>query len=250
MGRRGPANGLSVPAGNKVEALAAGGRTVIGCILNGMVQLISHALDAGQKAAPGLACPLGIRHKVLLLAWHPLPRLGDMLFDLGLLATLNLDQLDHPAGGLVPLGDEGPPGAHLLDVLHGEHGRFAQGQPLGDHPGQAADLLLARLAAGGLGVMSAIRASMQPTDRATRQHGNRIHGPDIFLQMQGLRVVCLVHGERLGVVIDGDVHRASQPTFYPRAGATAASEQVHVDGKLQVERGPGHLGPDGTGAAK
>ncbi|MNX72625.1 hypothetical protein D3C86_1039850 [compost metagenome] len=118
MSRGGPANGLPVPAGNEVEALAAGGRTVIGCILDGMVQLIAHALDAGQKAAPSLARPLGIRYQILLLAWHPLPGFGDMLFDLGLLAVLNLDQLDHPAGGLVPLGDEGPPGAHLLDVFH------------------------------------------------------------------------------------------------------------------------------------
>ncbi|MNX72626.1 hypothetical protein D3C86_1039860 [compost metagenome] len=91
---------------------------------------------------------------------------------------------------------------------------------------------------------------MQPTDRAPRQHRNRIHGPDIFLQVQGFRVVRLVHGERLGVVVNGDVHRAPQPTLYPRAGATAAGEQVHVDGRLQIERGPGHLGPDGAGAAK
>ena len=173
-----------------------------------------------------------------------------MLLDLGLLAVLNLYQLDHPAGGLVPLGDEGPPGAHLLDVLHGEHGRFAQRQPLGDHPGEAADLLLARLTAGGLAVMGTVRAGMQPTDRAPRQHRNWINGPDILLQMQGLRVVCLVHGERFGVVVDGDVHLAPQTAFDPCAGTAATGEQVHVDGRVQVERGPGHFGPDSAGAAK
>ncbi|MNN32174.1 hypothetical protein D3C81_1458870 [compost metagenome] len=90
---------------------------------------------------------------------------------------------------------------------------------------------------------------MEPTDRAPRQHRNRIHGPDIFLQVQGFRVIRLVHGERLGVVVDGDVHRDPQSTLEPGTGATAASEHVHVDGGFQIERSPGYLGSDGVGTA-
>lgn len=55
---------------------------------------------------------------------------------------------------------------------------------------------------------------------------DRVYVPHAFAQVRGVGVVCRVHSQRFGIVIDGDVDWAAESLLQAGAGTTAAGEVV------------------------
>src|SRR5690606_32252719 len=146
------------------------------------------------------------------------------------------------AGLLAALGHQRAPAADLLHILQADDPRLAGAGPVRHNPGPIPDLLLARLSAGGLAVATAVRAGVEPAEAAPGQRRSRVHLPYISLQVQGARVVGLVHADGSRIVVDGDVYWPAQPHLQPGAGPAAAGEQIHIDLFIVAGQGQGILG--------
>jgi hypothetical protein len=142
---------------------------------------------------------------------------------------------------------ERPPGDELFDVLQADDARLHGGCPAHRHPGQAADLLLHRLAALGLAEVLAVRAEPRQPHGPAGAHFAGVHVPHRLAQVQRLRVVRLVHGHGLGVVVDGDVDGPADGPLDAGAGTSAAGEVVdhQLVGQGQQELRGQHAGPPG-----
>src|SRR5690606_34505851 len=149
---------------------------------------------------------------------------------------------NHTACRLAALGHQRPPAPDLLHVLQADDPRLADAGPLDRHPGQVANLFFAGLPAGGLAVVSAIRAGVEPAQGPTSQYLGRVDFPYVRLQVQGARVVGLVHADRSRIVVDGDVYWSAQPHFQAGACPAAAGEQIHIDLFIMAGKGQGILG--------
>jgi len=122
---------------------------------------------------------------------------------------------------------ERPPLPEFLDVLQEDHARADLLRPAHDHPGQVADALLARLAALGLGMVLAVRRGPQEPDATAGAGRDRVHLPDVVVEVAGARVVGPVHRQGLAVVIDGDVRVPAERQADALRCAAAAGEAVY-----------------------
>src|SRR5690606_33094995 len=182
-----------------------------------MLNHIAERFQLTEEAPPGAAFTLRVGHQELLLAWHPLAR--------GSYAAI---QPHDTAGLLAALGHQGAPAADLLHVLQADDPRLTNTCPLDRHPGQVPNLFFAGLTAGGLAVVSAIRAGVEPAQAPTSQYLDWVDFPHIRLQVQGAWVIRLVHADRRRVVVDGDMDRAAQTHFQPGAGTAATGKQINI----------------------
>src|SRR5690606_18256085 len=115
---------------------------------------------------------------------HTLAGLSDAVDHLpGARALDHVQGYDTP-GLLAALGNERAPGTDLFHVLQADDPGLGDAGPLDHHPRQVANLLLAWLATGRLAVVRAIRAGVKPANLAACKRLNRIHCPDVSLQVQ------------------------------------------------------------------
>ena len=131
------------------------------------------------------------------------------------------------------------PAYKLLDVLQHDHPGPNRTHPAHHDPGEAAHAGAHRLPATGLAVVGAVGAEPSQPHRLALTDLARIHVPHRLAVVPGVRVVGFVHRQGGGVVVDGDVHRATDGTLDAGGGATTASEVVHhqlaeVQARLQV----------------
>lgn len=173
----------------------------------------------GSSAPPNQAPPVSVKWRARK-ALHPRPE--------GLAGAL---RVGHPAGvGL----DQRAPALKLLDVLDHDDARAPDLRVAGDRPGERA-LALGALAvaeglgAAGLGEVGAVGAEPDQRDRPAREHVLGPDVPDVPAQVDRVRVVDLVHGQRLRVVVHGHVRAAPDGLFDPGAGAAAAGEAIDDD---------------------
>lgn len=168
---------------------------------------LAHAFQQRHEPAPGRAAALGIWYQELLMYRHNLARRSDLAA-----------QLHHPPGDFVALGDQRAPLQDLLDVLQADDPGPLLTGPFQANPRQVADLTLARLAAGGLAVVGAVRARVKPADGAPAAFFVRNALEYVGGVVPGRRVVGGVHADRCRVVfeIEGEFllmcgHRRSSP---------------------------------------
>jgi len=128
------------------------------------------------------------------------------------------------------------PRFEFLDVFQHDDARLALGGPAQRHPGQATDALLDGFAALGLAEVLAIGAEPDQAHRTIARHLDRIDVPHALAQMRGVRVIRRVHGQCLGIVVDGDIDRAAECLLQAGAGPAAAGEVVDDQFIAQVER--------------
>ena len=74
--------------------------------------------------------------------------------------------------------------------------------------------------------MSAVRTKPGESDRPSRRCLNRIDRENVLAVVPRLRVIGLVHGDRLCVVVDRDVDRPPDRSLDPRRRAAAPGEVV------------------------
>ncbi|MDT4866663.1 hypothetical protein FQZ97_1015300 [compost metagenome] len=122
---------------------------------------------------PGIALALWVGHEELILARDALAGFSNSIDHLAGGRVFHHVEGDHPAGDLAALGDQRAPLTYLLHVLQADKpgSPFTlpqRARPLDHYPGEVADFLLARLPAGCLAVMRAVRGGVQPAHRPAR----------------------------------------------------------------------------------
>ncbi len=83
-------------------------------------------------------------------------------------------------------------------------------------------------------MVGAIWAKPRQSDAPTFANRNRINRKDILAQVLCVRVVCLVHDHRIGVMVNGDIDRTPERHFNTRRRPAAAGEVVDDDFVVKV----------------
>ena len=131
------------------------------------------------------------------------------------------------------------PGLKLGDVFEEDHARalpLRERCPAQHHPCKAADLLGNGRAALGAAEVLAVRGEPRDVNRAT---GAQLCRPDrkhVFLQVQRIWMVRLVHGNRVGVMVDGDVDWTAERLFQRNTSATTTCEVVDYEAHYSAPR--------------
>src|SRR5690606_18439830 len=139
------------------------------------------------------------------------------------------------------------PGLELGDVLERDDGRADLAHPAHDDPGERSDLGVLERSALRAREVRAGRAEPRERDGASSGHLPRVRVPDVAAEVARLRVVGLVHRERLGVVVDRDVNPKAR-ALDPRRGPAPAGEAVDhqaAESELQRRRSHAALRPRG-----
>lgn len=140
-----------------------------------------------------------------------------------------------PHFSIIPFGQR-PPGNELFHILQHDDARLAQCCPAQRDPGQAADLLLHRLASLGLAEMLAIRRQPQQANRAARLDLARVHFPHRFAIVLGLRMIGRVHGHGLRVMVNCHINMPPKSQLNAGGGAAASGKVVDDDLAVEIER--------------
>ena len=128
-----------------------------------------------------------------------------------------------------------PPGRELLHIFQDDHPRAHRARPAQHDPRKAADVAVHKGTALCLGEVLAIGAEPGQAHRAAGAYFLRVYVPDGRLQVQGVRVVGLVHQDGRRVVVDGDRHRAARGKLNACAGPAATGEVVYNDFVQEVD---------------
>ena len=134
--------------------------------------------------------------------------------------------------------EERAPILKLFDVLQGDDfGPLPLRQaldPAHPDPRQAADRLLARLAALRLAEVLAVGAHPEEPDGSAGAHGAGVHVPDVLLDVVRVRMVDPVHGERDRIVVQGEVGIPADRGPDALGRAAAAREGIDDQGAHQA----------------
>ena len=171
MRRLGPDDRLAVAAHDDVEPLADRRHAIVAGAQLPELDAVAHAhelVEPGVERLP-LACRVGLVHA-----------LGDP--------------------------QQRTPVAHFLDVFEEQDARPHLFGPVRHHPRQVAHRLADRPATLGLGMMPAIGREPAESDADAVGDAQRVDPPDVVRQVQRVRMVDPMHGDRRIVVIDGDRH--------------------------------------------
>ena len=164
-----PHDWLAVAPSDHEQAFAAGRRAEVACLDHLPLNDIAHAFKQGHEAAPGPATLFRVWDQELIRYLHLFARGGDPVGGLSFLGRVRyLVESHNAAGGLVALGDQTAPLQDLFHVLKADHPGPLLSSPLEADPRQVADLALARLAAGCLGVVCAVRRHVEPAHGLVR----------------------------------------------------------------------------------
>ncbi|MNF82103.1 hypothetical protein D3C84_644010 [compost metagenome] len=200
MGRLWPHDGGAIPASNQEQALADSGGAVVTGAQFTPLHSVALAAQGVDEAVEGAALLGRVRASV----------------------ALRVDQ-------------QRAPGLKLFDVLQHDHPGAYRGGPAQSDPRQAPDLLADRSRALRLGEMLAVWAQPDEPDRAARHYIARHDIPYRLAIVLCGRVVDGVHGNRVRVVVDGDLRAAAQRHLDPGRRPAATGEVVHDDFVEQVE---------------
>lgn len=91
------------------------------------------------------------------------------------------------------------------DILDCDGAWHLEGPRLQPHPGQAPDLLFARLTALRFRMALAIGAELASADRLLLGHEARMHREDLFAVVLGVEMIGRMRGQGLAVVVDRHV---------------------------------------------
>ena len=124
---------------------------------------------------------------------------------------------------------EASPVLEFLHVLKHDHAGPYLLRPFDRNPGKTADLVADGLGTFGLGKVLAVRRKPGEPDGATGAGFDRVNLPDILGVMLCAGMIRAVHGDGSGIVVDGDVHAASDSDLDASAGSAATGEIVNDD---------------------